>query len=115
VPTDIQTLHILKRDGERVLVLGETPQLDSIHGLQEAALSLSETGGRVMVDCGGVEHLGAWAIQILLALETALAGAGGALEITGASPQIRKYLTLAGVSECFPEARAGGNPCPRQC
>jgi anti-anti-sigma factor len=106
LPTDIETVHILKRGSEDVLALGETPQLDSIHALHEAALSLSHTASQVVVDCAGVEHLGAWAIQILLALKTALAANGGGLRIAGASPQIHHYLALSGAGEYFPEAGA---------
>jgi anti-anti-sigma regulatory factor len=104
LPADTTAVNILKRDSEHVLVLGETPQLDSIHALHEAALSLSETAAHVVVDCAAVEHLGAWAVQLLLALQTTLSSTGGALRITGATPQIHHYLALAGVSEQLPEA-----------
>jgi anti-anti-sigma regulatory factor len=115
LPTDNRTVHILKRGSEDVLLLGETPQLDSIHALHEAALSLSQTAAHVVVDCDGVEHLGAWAVQILMALKIALASNGGGLRIAGASPPIHHYLALAGVSEHFPEVSAGGNTCLKQC
>jgi len=114
LPTDHATVSIVERDSEHVMVLGETPQLDSILAFHGAALSLSRTATHVVVDCSGVEHLGAWAVQILLALKTALAGSGGALRITGASPQVGKYLTVAGVSEHFPELNTGGNTWPEQ-
>jgi len=115
LPIDNRTVHILKRGSEDALVLGETPQLDTIHTLHEAALSLSQTATHVVVDCDGVEHLGAWAVQILLALKIALAGSGGGLRIAGASPPIHRYLALAGVSEHLPEVSAGGDTCPKQC
>ena len=102
VPVEIPTVTIRSRDGAYVLALGETPQLDRIHQLHEAAMSVSQMGAPVVVDCAGVEHLGAWAIQILLALEQVLVSTGGRLGIVGASPQIRNYLSLAGVSEHFP-------------
>lgn len=115
MPTDQPTVEIRKDAQEHVLTLRQTPQLESIRELYEAAISLAETATRVVVDCEGIEHIGGSALQILLALQTALAGSGGTIALRGITPRIAQYLAVAGVSDHLPQTGLEGNSCPRQC
>ena len=115
MPNDQPTVEIREDAQGHVLTLRQTPQLESIHELYEAALTLAPAATRVVVDCEGIEHIGGSAIQVLLALRTALAGHGGSVEMRGLSPRIAQYLAVAGVSDHLPQAGPEGNSCPRQC
>jgi len=77
----------------------------------EAAADLRSEGERLLAGSGGVAldwhaatHVGAGAIQVLLALQAALGARGMALDVARDNPSVRRFLELAGVSGHFPAA-----------
>ncbi|MGA9069681.1 MAG: STAS domain-containing protein [Terracidiphilus sp.] len=69
--------------------------------LRAAALSAVEAGSDVTLQLGGIDHLDASALQILLALNAEQKRRGRQLELAGASPQLRQWFAYAGAAEEF--------------
>jgi anti-anti-sigma regulatory factor len=75
--------------------------------LLAAALGAIEGGSDVTLNLGGIDHLDASALQILLALDTEQKRRGRQLEVANASPHLRKWFEYAGAAEKFIHDGAG--------
>jgi len=107
------SVSVSANESGSVLTLSGNFQLLHARPLQEAALQLAETRGNVVVDCSGVTHLDACAVQVLLALKFALERGGRSLGLLGASEDVRNYLGWAGVTAHF-ASRESGEAAPRK-
>jgi anti-anti-sigma regulatory factor len=56
----------------------------------------------VAIDWEQTEHVDASVLQVLLALRQRLSGQGHSLTIARDNLQLREYLLVSGLSECFP-------------
>jgi ABC-type transporter Mla MlaB component len=84
-------VDVLHADGVTYLFL--VGQLDA---LQLSALRLPLSGSRrVIFDLSGLERVDSAGIRALLRLQAAVTGAGGTVEIEGASGIVRHLLELA--------------------
>ena len=88
-----------------VLRLSGSFHLELAQPLHQAALEAADHSGNVLVDCSQAQHLDGCTLQILLALQAAMQGAGRSFGFTGANEQVRKDLTWAGLTGHF-----GGAP-----
>ena len=68
---------------------------------REAALAASRSGKGVVVSLGGIDHLDASSLQILLALDLEQKKVGTALELANPSPQMRQWFEYAGAEGYF--------------
>ena len=64
--------------------------------LHRLAQELAATPGRVRIDWTETTHLSAAALQVLMALESALVSAGGALEAPAPPPELAESLRRTG-------------------
>ena len=85
-----------------LLVLAGAISLDAVPRLSEAALQTVAGGKEVSVDWSEARHICAGALQVLLALGTALGAHGRMLSVAGDNPGVRHTLELAGLSQLFP-------------
>ena len=69
--------------------------------LRAAALGAVEAGHDVTLHLGGIDHLDASALQILLALDAEQKRCGRQLEVTNTSPHLRQWFEYAGAAEQF--------------
>lgn len=90
------------------LVLAGEMNLDAASQLRDAALGVVAEGREVAVDWRDVGHVSAGALQVLLALRSALAARGSALHIAGDNPNLRRTLEVAGLAELLPPPEARG-------
>jgi anti-anti-sigma regulatory factor len=88
-----------------VLVLAGDISLDAVPQLTDAALQTVAGGKQVAVDWSEARHICGGALQVLLALGTALAARGQVLSVAGDNPSVRHTLELAGLSQLFPVRR----------
>src|SRR5262245_26633685 len=65
--------------------------------LYAAAVRLAQGADDVLVRCGDAQHLGGAAVQILVALERALARKGRRLTVEAAAPALVRALRLGGL------------------
>ena len=85
-----------------LLMLAGAISLDAARQLSDAALQALAGGREVAVDWSEARHVSAGALQVLLALRTALDARGLALPVAGDNPGVRRTLELAGLSPLFP-------------
>jgi anti-anti-sigma regulatory factor len=85
-----------------LLVLAGAISLDAVPQLTDAALQTVAGGKQVAVDWSEATHICAGALQVLLALGTALGARGQVLSVAGDNPGVRHTLELAGLSQLFP-------------
>ena len=90
-----------------VLILVGAIDLDAARRLYDVTLQALAGGREVALDWSQATHVGAGALQILVALGTALRARGQALSIAGDNPGVRRMLELTGLSRHLP---AGGPP-----
>lgn len=88
-------------DLQTVLVLSGRIDLEASGRMLAEAERLLAGAGPVALDWRAVEHLGAGAIQVLLALEAALTARGRTLRVAGDNPDVRRFLDVAGLSAHF--------------
>jgi len=69
--------------------------------LRVAALSAVEAANDATLHLGGINHLDASALQILLALDAEQKRCGRRLEVANVSPQLRQWFEYAGAAEQF--------------
>jgi len=69
--------------------------------LRAAALSAVEACNDVTCNLGGIDHLNASALQILLALDAEQKRRGRRFELANASPPLRQWFEYAGAAEHF--------------
>jgi anti-anti-sigma factor len=69
--------------------------------LHEEAVRLAESGQDVLVDCEQVESVDASALQILVALQEALAAHGRTVQFRGGSEQWIRTIRSTGLSSRF--------------
>ena len=87
---------------EPVLIrAGHSGEWTPAEELRAAALAASIQGMDVTLDCAGIDHLDASALQILLALDSELRNRGRKLQLAKPSEQLRKWLGFAGADERF--------------
>lgn len=84
------------------MVLAGQVDLDAAGRLRTEAERFLAGSGDVTLDWHAAEHVGAGAVQVLLALEAALMAQGRALRVASDNPDVRRFLTLAGLSGRFP-------------
>lgn len=75
--------------------------------LRAAALGAIEAGNDVTLNLGGIDHLDASALQILLALGAEQKRRGRRLEVANTSPHLRQWFEYAGAAEEFFHDGAG--------
>jgi anti-anti-sigma regulatory factor len=85
-----------------LLVLGGAISLDAVHQLSDMALRTVTGGKEVAVDWSEATHICAGALQVLLALGTALGARGQVFSVAGDNPVVRHTLELVGISQLFP-------------
>lgn len=90
------------------LTLRGSLDLGSALELHRLALEAAGAGSDVELDWRGAGHLSAAVIQVLLALESALAGRGRSLRIGPPGPQIKQELDRSGLSGWI--SRDSGDP-----
>jgi anti-anti-sigma factor len=69
--------------------------------LRDQALAALAASDRVTLDLGGVDHLDASALQILLALSVAQRRRGRQLQVLNLSASLRQWLECAGAADHF--------------
>lgn len=69
--------------------------------LRAAAMGVLESGNDVTLNLGGIDHLDASALQILLALDGEQKKRGRLLELANTSPHLRQWFEYAGAAEQF--------------
>jgi len=89
------------------LVLEGPVDLDAAAELRARAERLLEGTAGVEIDWHAATYACAGAIQVLLALEAALAARGRSLRVARDNPEIRRYLHFAGLSGHFPIMERG--------
>jgi anti-anti-sigma regulatory factor len=85
-----------------LLVLAGAISLDAVPQLTDAALQTVAAGKQVAVDWSEATHICGGALQVLVALGTALGARGQMLSVVGDNPGVRHTLELAGLSQLFP-------------
>ena len=98
-------IEVRAGDTHNLLVLAGLIGLDAAPQLRDEAERLAARSEDVAIDWRDVEHVGAAAMQVLLALGTALSGSGRKLYVVADNAGLRGYLELAGLSGSFPEGR----------
>ena len=93
------TVHIIEDRRPATLVLSGTVSTWIADELFFAALRISETDDDVVVDCAGVEHLGAAALQILIALRKAVGHRGRTATFVGLPAPVTQLLSELGFAE----------------
>ena len=73
-----------------------------LFGFLSAIKQALAAGGEVAVDWSQAERVCAGALQVLLALGTAVHARGFELSVAGDNPGVRHTLELAGLSRLFP-------------
>jgi anti-anti-sigma factor len=91
-----------------LLVLAGEMNLDAARQLRDAALGVVAGGREVGVDWRAVEHVSTGALQVLLALRSALDTCGHRLHVAGDNPGVRRTLETAGLSGLFPTGEVLG-------
>jgi anti-anti-sigma factor len=84
------------------LVLEGDISLDAANRLREAVVDAAARDREIEIDWRRVGHMSAGALQLLLALRTALETRGRVLRVVGDNPGVRSTLELAGLSRFFP-------------
>jgi anti-anti-sigma regulatory factor len=69
--------------------------------LREAALAACKNGADMTINLGGIDHLDASALQILLAFDMEQKKQKRHLSLTNASPKLRQWFEYAGAAEYF--------------
>ena len=69
--------------------------------LRDTATSLAAADGDVIVDCEGVAHLNAAAMQILVALARVVRPQSRAFTLLQVSPALDRVIELAGLTSVF--------------
>lgn len=94
-----ESVVLLKSCKRRLkLTLRGSLDLGSALELHRLAVEAAGAGSDVDLDWRGAGHLSAGVIQVLLALESALAGRGRSLRIGPPGPQIKQDLDRSGLS-----------------
>ena len=103
-PQAEELFRIETRSGpsETILALAGQIGLEAAGPLKAEAMRLAENSGEVAVDWRGCGHVGLAGVQVLLALDVALAGKGRKLHVAMDNPDVRHFLELAGLSGRFP-------------
>jgi anti-anti-sigma factor len=94
-------VRLVERNGKLVLTLQGTVDIFWAEKLHHAALSLTERGDEIIVDCEHVEHLTSAALQILLALKMQVEQSSGHFSVEAVPTSILQQLQLAGLNEVF--------------
>jgi anti-anti-sigma factor len=99
-----ETRHVVveQRGTRTLLVLEGDIGLDAAADLRTEAERLLAGSGGLAIDWHAAAHVGAGAIQVLLALNAALSARGGSLQVARDNPGVRRFLELAGLSDRFP-------------
>ncbi len=72
-----------------------------VQELRDAALGAIEVGSDVTLNLGGIDHLDASSLQILLALEAEQKRRGRQLELANPSPHLLQWFEYAGAADHF--------------
>ena len=99
-------IELRPAESSNVLILAGAINLDAATRLREAALTATTAARDVAIDWSEAGHVGAGALQLLLALRAALAGGGHLLDVARDNPGVRHTLELAGLSGLFPVREA---------
>jgi anti-anti-sigma regulatory factor len=84
---------------------------DAAAVLHPEAVRIATGDEDVEIDWSAAEHVSAAALQVLIALDTALSARGRKLVIANDNPGVRQFLEAAGLSSRF---AAGGKTCPER-
>lgn len=98
---ETQAVAVIDRDEKPVLVLQGAIDLFKVDELYQAAHALLERGEDVGLEWERAEGLDTAALQILLTLRKGLHEKGKKLHPSALSPQLEKYLGLAGFAGEF--------------
>lgn len=93
-----------------LLRLTSTIDIDAAKQLQAVAIEACAAVHSVQIDWSQAGHICPGAIQVLLALQSALAANGGTLGIQRDNASVRRLLEYAGLSGCFPAAAPDVEP-----
>jgi anti-anti-sigma factor len=99
-------IRIREAESENLLELAGLIRVEAAQQLLAAANRLLDDSKDVAVDWREASHVGACAIQLLLALTTELAHSGRKLHVASDNAHVRRTLELAGLSERFPAPEA---------
>lgn len=89
-------------ESHHLLMLSGPVGLEAARDLQAEGKRLAVEPKDVAIDWRQAEHVGASALQVLLALALALSGKGHKLYVADDNPAVRGFLELAGLSAHFP-------------
>lgn len=84
------------------LILGGAINLDAAARLREVVLAAANPAKDVLIDWSEAGHVGAGALQLLIALRAALAAGGHGLAVGRDNSGVRRTLELTGLSGLFP-------------
>jgi anti-anti-sigma factor len=110
IPAEHELFRVEVKPSEScdLLLLAGEMNLDAASQLRDAALGAVAGGRQVAVDWREVGHVSVGALQVLLALRSALDARGQVLHVSGDNPGVRRTLDLAGLSGLFPASEALG-------
>jgi anti-anti-sigma factor len=69
--------------------------------LRKTAIAALETNDETTLNLGGIDHLDASAMQILLALDSEQKSRGQHLHLANTSPRLRQWFELSGAADHF--------------
>lgn len=94
-------VHRLGRSGVQLRMSGEL-DLSNAEELSRAVAGIGpESGGRVVLDVSGLRFCDAAGVAALLRAQQSVHGAGGHLEVRGASGEPRRVLGITGMDRVF--------------
>jgi len=84
-------------EGRQVLKLAGDVTVYQAAELHQTALGLTQQAADLQVQCDEVQSLDCATIQILMALQEAVAAGGKTFQLTGASAELQQTLAWAGM------------------
>ena len=99
-------IRLQPADSHGLLMLAGLVGTDAAPELCAKARVLVSDSKDVAIDWQDAEHVGASAIQVLLALGSALSRHGHKLYVIHDNPSVRRFLELSGLSAKFPVLEA---------
>ena len=102
VEPELFRVEVQREESRDLLVLTGSIGPDAAVRLHQEALRLAAAGRSVAIDWNRAEHLSSCALQVLVALRSALSQRGLSLLVAADSPAVRCSLEAAGLSAHFP-------------
>ncbi|TAM99543.1 MAG: anti-sigma factor antagonist [Rhizobiaceae bacterium] len=94
-------LTVVEQPAHHLIELAGMLGLEAAAPLRDEARCLVQSRKNVAIDWSAAEHVGASALQVLLALQKSLEADGRKLSVAADNASVRRYLELAGLSGYF--------------